>query len=420
MRMQVRSLAWLRGSGIRHCSELRCRSQTWLGSRVAVAVVQAGSGSSDSTPSLGASTCRRCGPKKTKIKSNHVLYFEFCLGIWTEKTLLLEMQQQRLAATPAAPAPGHQRGRSGRCILGGGAPSVHAVQILLLSPLQLQDLVFYAAELPRPAGVVQKRPKIEPVVVWAVALSVVRRGQRGHFVSVCGILREKPLHFVSHLPGAAGVLPQDQESAEHAVGPGLGDLPEPPVDGQLRVRHPHVLLIGLGHLSIGQGLQLGGGRCFQDALQGGQLEALPAELDEGSQVGLADPAYGVDVGAGAVVLGQVAEEALVHVGRSEHEKSAWSAPRPEAELGKEVSHDHPHACLHVLQRQVLPAAPPVNRERRAATCHQAEDAHHRLDRWVDAEPDVVAGRRQGACGRQNAGHTVTTFAGTIPRHLAQS
>lgn len=46
----------------------------------------------------------------------------------------------------------------------------------------------------------------------------------------------------AHLPGAAGVLPQDQESAEHAVGPGLGDLPEPPVDGQLRVRHPHVLL----------------------------------------------------------------------------------------------------------------------------------------------------------------------------------
>lgn len=44
-------------------------------------------------------------------------------------------------------------------------------------------------------------------------------------------------------------------------------------------------------------------------LQGGQLEALPAELDEGSQVGLADSAYGVDVGAGAVVLGQVAEEA---------------------------------------------------------------------------------------------------------------
>lgn len=44
-------------------------------------------------------------------------------------------------------------------------------------------------------------------------------------------------------------------------------------------------------------------------LQGGQLEALGAELDEGPQVRLAHAAYGVDVGAGAVVLGQVAEEA---------------------------------------------------------------------------------------------------------------
>lgn len=36
---------------------------------------------------------------------------------------------------------------------------------------------------------------------------------------------------------------------------------------------------------------------------------LNAVLDEGSQVRLADPAYGVDVSTGAVVLGQVAEEA---------------------------------------------------------------------------------------------------------------
>ena len=44
-------------------------------------------------------------------------------------------------------------------------------------------------------------------------------------------------------------------------------------------------------------------------LQGRKLEALHAELDEGSQVCLADPADGVDVSAGAVVLGQVAKEA---------------------------------------------------------------------------------------------------------------
>ena len=48
--------------------ELWCRSQKWLGSGVAVAVVQAGSCSSDWTPSLGNSLCHGCGPEKTKSK----------------------------------------------------------------------------------------------------------------------------------------------------------------------------------------------------------------------------------------------------------------------------------------------------------------------------------------------------------------
>ena len=38
MRLRVRSLASLRGLRIRHCHELCCRSQMWLGSRFAVAV----------------------------------------------------------------------------------------------------------------------------------------------------------------------------------------------------------------------------------------------------------------------------------------------------------------------------------------------------------------------------------------------
>ena len=54
---------WLR---IRCCRELWCRSQARLGSGVAVAVVEAGRCSSHSIPSLGTSTCRRCGPKKKK------------------------------------------------------------------------------------------------------------------------------------------------------------------------------------------------------------------------------------------------------------------------------------------------------------------------------------------------------------------
>lgn len=43
-------------------------------------------------------------------------------------------------------------------------------------------------------------------------------------------------------------------------------------------------------------------------LQSGKLEALSAVLDKGSQVCLADATYRVDVCAGAVILGQVAEE----------------------------------------------------------------------------------------------------------------
>ena len=40
----------------------------WLGSHVAVAVVEASSYRSHSTPSLGSSICLRCGPKKTTNK----------------------------------------------------------------------------------------------------------------------------------------------------------------------------------------------------------------------------------------------------------------------------------------------------------------------------------------------------------------
>ena len=55
---------WVRDSVC--CCELWCRLQTWLGSGIAVATVEAGSCGSDSTPNLGTSMCCGCGPKKTK------------------------------------------------------------------------------------------------------------------------------------------------------------------------------------------------------------------------------------------------------------------------------------------------------------------------------------------------------------------
>ena len=47
-----------------YCRELWGRSQTRLGSCVAVAVAQAGSCSFDWTPSLGTSICHGCSPNK--------------------------------------------------------------------------------------------------------------------------------------------------------------------------------------------------------------------------------------------------------------------------------------------------------------------------------------------------------------------
>ena len=72
VRMQVRSLASLSGQWVKHlmrrCRELWCSGQMRLGSGVIVAVMQAGSCSSDLTPRLGTSICRGCGPKKSKKK----------------------------------------------------------------------------------------------------------------------------------------------------------------------------------------------------------------------------------------------------------------------------------------------------------------------------------------------------------------
>ena len=68
MRLQVPSLAFLSGLRIWCCRELWYRSQTWLGSHVAVAVAVADRYSSDSTPSLGTSICHTYSPKKKQKK----------------------------------------------------------------------------------------------------------------------------------------------------------------------------------------------------------------------------------------------------------------------------------------------------------------------------------------------------------------
>ena len=68
MRTRVRSLASLSGLRIWHCLELWCRSQMWLRSCVAVALVQAGGYSSNQTTRLGTSICLGVALEKAKIK----------------------------------------------------------------------------------------------------------------------------------------------------------------------------------------------------------------------------------------------------------------------------------------------------------------------------------------------------------------
>ena len=64
MRTQVRSLASLSGLRIQGCCELWYKSQTWLGSHVAVAMVQAGSYSSSWTPSWETPYASGMAPQK--------------------------------------------------------------------------------------------------------------------------------------------------------------------------------------------------------------------------------------------------------------------------------------------------------------------------------------------------------------------
>ena len=94
MRLQVRSLALFSGLRIWHCHELWYKSQTRLGSRVAVAVVYAGRNGSDSTPSLGTSICLSVA-LKSKIKKNkihlnmYIIYIIYILSIKSNLTSYL-------------------------------------------------------------------------------------------------------------------------------------------------------------------------------------------------------------------------------------------------------------------------------------------------------------------------------------------
>ena len=114
MRIQVPSLTSLSGLRIWCCHELWCRSQTCFRSGVAVAVVQAGSYSFNSTPSLGTSTCCKCGKKRQKVgggrgEAENNDFFQECMDLCSIKIFILqadvtEFQKPSDCEGPGGPA----------------------------------------------------------------------------------------------------------------------------------------------------------------------------------------------------------------------------------------------------------------------------------------------------------------------------
>ena len=73
MKTQVQSVSSLSGLRIQYCHELWCSLQMWLGSLIAVAVVEAGSCSSNLTSSLGTSICHNSKKTKTQNKTKNLI-----------------------------------------------------------------------------------------------------------------------------------------------------------------------------------------------------------------------------------------------------------------------------------------------------------------------------------------------------------
>ena len=153
-------------------------------------------------------------------------------------------------------------------------------------------------------------------------------------------------------------LPGVDQLAEGGVRSGGRLFAQPAQVGQLGVGQAHVLLVGLHRAAFLQRLQFGRRRRRQHRVQRRQSEpfrqgkpsqttrnppkknhrgVLGARVDqEALQVRLGDAADGVDVGAGTVVLGQVAAQRFVHVGRAEDEQAARAAARPQHQLRQQV------------------------------------------------------------------------------------
>lgn len=257
---------------------------------------------------------------------------------------------------------------------------------------------------------------IEPIVVRPVRLRMVRRRQHRHLVPIDRIAPEEVLHLVRHLRRIAALAPRAHQPHEHAVRAAALLLAQPPEFAQLRVRHAHVLLVRLRHLAAaGQRLQLGGGRLLDDRPHHRHAELALRVQQERLQIGLGDAANRIDVRRRAVVLGHVAAQRFVHIGRAEHQQAAGPAAHPQHQLGEQVGQHHARARLDVLQRQVLAGAAAVRPELgHHAAGDGGEDGQQAGDGAVDVRLQVVA----ADLGGQRGGQATRAGAGVLAAHVA--
>mmetsp|Transcript_15581 Transcript_15581/g.43595 ORF Transcript_15581/g.43595 Transcript_15581/m.43595 type:complete len:240 (-) Transcript_15581:1526-2245(-) len=218
--------------------------------------------------------------------------------------------------------------------------------------IRLGSQLVDAPELPGPRGAVEKLPVVKAVVVRRVGLRVVGGCDGRHLVAVDGVEAEEELHLFSHLGGGA-VAPEVDKGAIHGHGAAAGDLAQAAVNAELLVAHAHVGLVGLSTGAFSERLELCGGGCLHHPLQRRVAEVDRAPRQEALEVALGDAADGVDVGRGAVVLGEVASQALVNVGAAKDKQEARPSSHPVSQLRQHERQHHANACLDVLQCEVF-------------------------------------------------------------------
>lgn len=250
---------------------------------------------------------------------------------------------------------------------------------------------------------------IEPIVIRPVRFGMVRRRQHRHLVPIDRIAAEKVLHLVRHLGRRVAIAPRAHQPSEHPERAAQLLLAQPPEFAQLRIRHAHVLLVRLADAAVvAQRLQLGGGRLRQQRRHRRHAELALRIQQKAAQIGFRDAADRIHIGRRAIVLGHVAAQRFVHVGRAEHQQAARPAAHPQHQLRQQVRHHHARPRLDVLQRQVLAGAAAVRPEARHQPAgnggeHRQQGAHRTVDVHLQMMAAQLAGQLCGQLTRLAAG-----------------